>query len=114
MASAEIKKIPAGPDEYSNEWYRQRLNAVEHMLGRLASEYVDTSEEVKKLRKQVNDMEGMRQRDAQAIGELMHRIECMEKQVERIEAIDKRMDAASQAVASLRRDANPSPAKKAG
>ena len=63
------------PDEYSNAWYRQQLRGITHSHNRALSDYVDLWEEVRALRKTVEALVEIRERDAAEIGKLHERIE---------------------------------------
>jgi uncharacterized protein YjgD (DUF1641 family) len=78
------------PEEFSNAWYRQRLNAVEVMCGQLLATLVDqlakTTHEVNAFRKQVNDLQKDREKDAAKIGQLQGMIEQQNETIEKARA----------------------------
>jgi chromosome segregation ATPase len=78
------------PPEYSNEWYRQRLNAVEVLSGRLLATLLDelskATHQVNAFRKEVSELRKDREKDAAKIGELMAMIDEQNKTIEKARA----------------------------
>lgn len=75
------------PDQYSNEWYRRRLNRIDHNLDRQDNELNDQHATVTELTKKVAALEAARRDDAAKIGEMNSRIEVLETWMQEIEAI---------------------------
>lgn len=83
------------PPEYTNEWYRQRLNAIEALNGRmlatLVDEFAKATHQVNAFRKEVNELRKDREKDAAKIGQLMSMIEEQNTTIEKARAyIQKR------------------------
>lgn len=86
----EQKLEELSPPEYTNAWYRQRLNMLEALNGRMLATMVDelskATHQVNAFRKEVNELRKDREKDAAKIGELMGMIDEQNKTIEKARA----------------------------
>jgi hypothetical protein len=78
------------PEEFSNGWYRQRLNAVEVLTGRLLATLVEelgkATHQLNAVRKEVNELRQKEERNCAKIGELMGLLEEQNETIEKARA----------------------------
>jgi peptidoglycan hydrolase CwlO-like protein len=100
----DAKKLAAMiPEEFSNAWYRQRLNAVEVLTGQLLATLVDelakATHQVNTFRKEVNEIRQDREKDAAKIGELQGMIEEQNETIEKARAYVQKREKAAEVAA---------------
>lgn len=112
MSDDEKKLEELTPEEYSNKWYRQRLDLLEALNGRMLATMVDelakSTHQANAFRKENNELRKDREKDAAKIGELMAKLDelaelktAWEPLVARMTELEKRMNNASEYIAKL-------------
>ena len=100
----DIASLPAGPEEWTNEWYRQQFKRLEYMNRQVVTTLIDelnkVTHQANALRKEVNEMNKARQMDAAKIGELIDDMDVMKTSLDKARDYIKNMNKSGKEVAA--------------